>query len=157
MQSARNVFAALDREKYDVALIDIDKQGRWRVCDTALLHAAESPVARLPDSAGATTLAFVPGRTRSVQHSDGSPTILRQLEVVLPLLHGRHGEDGTIQGMLGRANVPCAGAGVLGSAIGMVKDLTKRLLRDVDWPVDPAGAGTACETLSAWLGVPPAA
>lgn len=161
VQSARNVFAALDREKYDVTLIGIDKQGSWRVCDTALLQAAESPAARLPDCVGDMVLAFVPGRTISVQQTAGAPTVLPQLDVALPLLHGRHGEDGTIQGMLSLANVPCVGAGVLGSAIGMDKDVTKRLLRDAGIPVAHyvalsanAAAGKSFTELVGALGCP---
>ncbi|OHB05837.1 MAG: hypothetical protein A3A26_02920 [Candidatus Zambryskibacteria bacterium RIFCSPLOWO2_01_FULL_47_14] len=57
---------------------------------------------------------------------------LRKFDVVLPILHGLLGEDGTIQGLLKLINVPFGGAGVLGSAVGMDKDVAKRLLRDAE-------------------------
>ena len=62
---------------------------------------------------------------------DGQPT----LDVVFPILHGPFGEDGTIQGLLELADVPYVGAGVLGSAVGMDKDVMKRLLRDAGLPI----------------------
>ena len=55
--------------------------------------------------------------------------------MVFPVLHGPFGEDGTVQGMLKLANVPFVGAGVLGSAVGMDKDVMKRLLRDAKVPI----------------------
>ena len=161
VQSARNVFESLDPEKYDVTLIGIDRQGRWRVCDTALLHAAESPVARLPDSARESSLAFVPGGSIALRLATGTHPALPQLDVAMPLLHGMHGEDGTIQGLLKLANVPCVGAGVLGSAIGMDKDVAKRLLRDAGIPVakylvftTTTATGASFDELSRTLGLP---
>jgi D-alanine-D-alanine ligase len=57
------------------------------------------------------------------------------VDVVFPVLHGPFGEDGTVQGLLKLANVPFVGAGVLGSAVGMDKDVMKRLLRDAQIPI----------------------
>jgi D-alanine-D-alanine ligase len=126
--SARNVFEALDREKYHPVLIGIDKQGRWHLNDESQylldsgdprlvrLNEAGSPVALLPSCGGALT-----GQIR--------------LDVVFPILHGPLGEDGTIQGLLKLADIPFVGAGVLGSAAGMDKDLMKRLLRDGGIPI----------------------
>jgi D-alanine-D-alanine ligase len=126
--SARNVYKALDREKYVPVLIGIDKQGRWR------LH---HETRQLPDS----------GDPRLIRLSEeGSPAALLpscggvlteqiRLDVVFPILHGPLGEDGTIQGLLKLAGLPFVGAGVLGSAAGMDKDVMKRLLRDAGVPI----------------------
>jgi D-alanine-D-alanine ligase len=126
--SARNVYEALDREKYNPVLIGIDKQGCWHLNDESRflpdsgdprlirLNEAGSPVALLPSCGGALT-----GQIR--------------LDVVFPILHGPLGEDGTIQGLLKLADIPFVGAGVLGSAAGMDKDVMKRLLRDGGLPI----------------------
>jgi len=63
------------------------------------------------------------------------PDTQSQIDAVFPILHGTFGEDGTIQGLFELANVPYVGAGVLGSAVGMDKDVMKRLLRDADLPI----------------------
>src|SRR5438132_1277183 len=63
------------------------------------------------------------------------PDTQSQVDAVFPILHGTFGEDGTIQGLFELANVPYVGAGVLGSAVGMDKDVMKRLLRDADLPI----------------------
>src|SRR6185503_5035949 len=64
-----------------------------------------------------------------------SGTVEGKIDVVFPILHGPHGEDGTVQGLLKLADVPFVGAGVLGSAVGMDKDVMKRLLRDAGIPI----------------------
>jgi D-alanine-D-alanine ligase len=126
--SAGNVYKALDREKYNPVLIGIDKQGRWHLNDETRclpesgdprlirLSGEGSPVALLPSCGGGLT-----GQIR--------------LDVVFPILHGPLGEDGTIQGLLKLADLPFVGAGVLGSAAGMDKDVMKRLLRDARVPI----------------------
>jgi D-alanine-D-alanine ligase len=135
LQSARNVFEAIDREKFDVALIGIDKGGQWHVCDAAVLGAATSPTAELAAGSGGESLALVPGETERALIGAGSQRGLPKLDVVFPVLHGTYGEDGTVQGLLKLANVPFVGAGVLGSAVGMDKDIAKRILRDAGIPV----------------------
>jgi len=148
IQSARNVYEAIDKSKFDVVLIGIDKAGRWQAADMARLQAATSPTAELAAGASDGALAFVPGEAPPY-------------DVVIPLLHGTYGEDGTVQGLLKLANIPFVGAGVLGSAVGMDKDVAKRLLRDAGIPVarfvtlTPRTAGAASfETLAAEFGAP---
>jgi len=70
------------------------------------------------------------------------------IDVVFPILHGPFGEDGTVQGLLKLANLPFVGAGVLGSAVGMDKDVMKRLLRDAQIPIGKFLAFTRCEKIS---------
>ena len=133
--SAKNVIDALDRTKYEPVLIGIDKSGRWVTSEPSkfllnhtdpkliALNKAESrDVALVPQSSGKLTGLDTAGLDRSV-------------DVVFPILHGPLGEDGAVQGLLKLANVPFVGAGVLGSAVGMDKDVIKRLLRDAGIPV----------------------
>jgi D-alanine-D-alanine ligase len=125
--SARNIFVALDRDRFEPVLIGIDKQGRWRPeAEQTLLGATGDPrtlslkavgraleVPVYPDSGGAMATARA---------------LLRHDDVVFPVLHGTYGEDGTVQGLLELADIAYVGPGTLGSAIGMDKDVAKRLL-----------------------------
>jgi len=129
LQSARNVVAALDKEKYTPVLIGIQKDGTWVQFDEAkfLLHAENPKLIALNSSSDNVSLA--PYGDGSLVHMDShAPGV--HVDVVFPVLHGPFGEDGTIQGLLKLGNVPFVGASVLGSAIGMDKDVMKRLLRD---------------------------
>ncbi|HUQ85473.1 MAG TPA: D-alanine--D-alanine ligase family protein [Candidatus Limnocylindrales bacterium] len=92
LKSAKNVINALDKNKYEVTPIKIDKDGKINFT-------------------------------------------LNNIDLVFPVMHGPYGEDGSIQGFLKLANLPFVGSGVLGSAIGMDKDVTKRLLRDAGLPI----------------------
>lgn len=132
--SARNVYEAIDRSRYDVVLIGIDKTGLWRVCDTRMLEGTASPSA-LPAVEEAEALALVPGKPQQALIDANTHAGLPPFDVVFPVLHGSFGEDGTVQGLLRLANVPFVGAGVLGSAVAMDKDVTKRLLRDAGLPI----------------------
>jgi D-alanine-D-alanine ligase len=127
LQSAKNVLEALDRQKYEPVLIGIDREGRWRLDEQTKggKLTADSPrevalVARGEQS-----------RLLDLSH-DGE---LGKIDVVFPVLHGPYGEDGSVQGLCRLANMPCVGAGILGSAVGMDKDVMKRLLRDAGIPI----------------------
>jgi D-alanine-D-alanine ligase len=132
--SAKNVIEALDRNKYDPVLIGIDKSGRWLMNQPSqfLLNSTDPKLIAI-NKTNSQYVALVPqskGRLTSL----GGP-LDKTVDVVFPVLHGPLGEDGTIQGLLKLANVPFVGAGVLGSAVGMDKDVMKRLLRDAGIPV----------------------
>jgi len=130
--SARNIFDAMDKKKYDVVPIAIDKQGRWHLDQGArLLRAGERTKVDFAD--GKNAAAVRPGENAAPVLRGGAP--LGAIDVVFPVLHGPFGEDGTIQGLLKLANLPFVGAGVLGSAVGMDKDVMKRLLRDARIPI----------------------
>ena len=135
--SAKNVIEALDRDKYDVFLIGIDKTGEWRLRNgySYLMNHDNPKLVQLYESKEC--LAFVPqqGRKDLVHCSENKLQGSLQLDVIFPVLHGTYGEDGTIQGLLKLANIPFVGAGVLGSSIGMDKDVMKRLLRDAKIPI----------------------
>ncbi len=131
LQSARNVIDAIDRDKYDVVLIGIDKQGRWHLNEASnyLLHAENPKLIALNSSNEQVALVTGKSGAREIVSTTGNASF-GNIDVVFPVLHGTFGEDGTIQGLLKLANVPFVGAGVLGSSVGMDKDVMKRLLRD---------------------------
>lgn len=119
--SARSVLAALDPTRYDATVIEIGRDGRWEL-------AAASPSGEL--EAGGRAFETLPVL------ADSSPAaVLGRVDVVLPILHGPFGEDGTVQGLLELAGVPYVGAGVAASALCMDKDLCKAVLRDRGIPV----------------------
>lgn len=137
--SARNIVEAMDKRKYEVVAIGIDKQGRWHLDEGArLLYGKAASMVEFRDVKNAA--AVLPGDTatpmvRSTGAGSGGFASLGSIDVVFPILHGPFGEDGTVQGLLKLANVPFVGAGVLGSAVGMDKDVMKRLLRDANLPI----------------------
>lgn len=134
LQSARNIIEAIDREKYQPVLIGIDKSGQWLMRDSAnyLLH-ANDPKSIMLNQLGQ-RVALVPQNDGKLTGLEGTKD-LGTIDVVFPVLHGPFGEDGALQGLLKMADVPFVGAGVLGSAIGMDKDVMKRLLRDARIPI----------------------
>jgi D-alanine-D-alanine ligase len=119
LASAASVAAALDPARYDVRTIEIGRDGRWA------LPAGDSR-GELPRRTTAETLP-VP--------ADSAPATLGTVDVVLPLLHGPFGEDGTVQGLCELAGVPYVGAGVLASSVSMDKDVFKTLMRGAGIPV----------------------
>lgn len=123
-QSAAAVVAQLDPVKYEVIPISIDKEGRFHRHDLASLRAHNPRVLQSESSSHALTVSARPG---PLFVSDGAPA--PQIDVVFPVMHGPLCEDGSIQGLLELASVPYVGARVLGSAIGMDKDVSKRLVR----------------------------
>ncbi len=133
--SARNIWLALDRTRFSPALISIDKQGRWR-------REPESTLARAVGDP--TKLALDPAAPPVAWSDAAGPD-----DIVFPILHGTYGEDGTVQGLLEFLDVGYVGGGVLGSAIGMDKDVSKRLLRDAGLPVVDFRVFTASEVRDA--------
>src|SRR5262245_47874873 len=123
LRSAESILQSVDRSKYDVVPIGITHEGRWLASKKAL--------AMLPakDQINTTLSTGEPITLPAEPVSNGV------VDVVFPVLHGTYGEDGTIQGLLELANVPYVGAGVLGSAVGMDKDVMKRLLREAGLPI----------------------
>jgi D-alanine-D-alanine ligase len=118
VESARSVLGALDPDRYEPVTVEIGRDGRWELgSGNGRELAAGNPAETLP----------VP--TAKV------PETLGEVDVVIPVLHGPFGEDGTVQGLLELANVPYVGAGVLGSALAMDKDKFKAVMRDAGIPV----------------------
>ena len=116
-------------------LVGIDRQGRWhRESERTLDGAAGDPRALALD-AGAPAVGIEEGLAAATRPGGALDAGAGQDVVVFPVLHGTFGEDGTVQGLLELAGVAYVGAGVLGSAVGMDKDVTKRLLRDAGIPI----------------------
>ena len=134
--SAKSVIEAMDKNKYEAVPIGICKSGEWFLhndIESALLHAENAKLIQLHNAKEHVTL--VP-RSSGYGLVDLTGAVLdKPLDVIFPVLHGTHGEDGTIQGLLKLANIPFVGAGVLGSAVGMDKEVMKRLLRDAGIPI----------------------
>ncbi len=137
LQSAKNIVDAIDKTKFDVVLLGIDKQGQWHINDAANYLVNANDPARIALHRSEKNLAVVPGQDTQqlIEATHGNP--LAQLDVIFPIVHGTLGEDGSLQGMLRMANLPFVGSGVLGSAVSMDKDVAKRLLRDAGLNVAP--------------------
>ena len=124
LASARSVLEALDPELYESVTVAIGRDGRWELGTDSEGHALSpglgpGPAESLP----------VPASSKDVTQT------LAGVDVVLPILHGPFGEDGTVQGLLELADVPYVGAGVAASALCMDKDLFKKVMRDSGIPV----------------------
>jgi D-alanine-D-alanine ligase len=121
LASAASVAAALDPERYEVTTIAIGRDGRWALPagDRRAELEARTPAETLP----------VP--------ADSAPATLGAVDVVLPILHGPFGEDGTVQGLCELAGVAYVGPGVLASSVCMDKDVFKTLMRGAGIPVAP--------------------
>ncbi len=147
--SAASVLRAIDRSKYEVIPIGITKEGRWVTSGDAEKMLAPPPPGNTPcaDDGQATPAAAVlargeatlmppePGAGLIPFETGGGHAQALKLDVVLPIIHGTFGEDGTLQGLLELAGIPYAGSGVLGSAVGMDKDVMKRLFAFAGLPI----------------------
>jgi D-alanine-D-alanine ligase len=130
--SAGSVLKALDPAKYDVVPVGITPTGQWVLTD-ADPGSLQITGRTLPEVEKGTAVALRPdpAATGLVSMEPGAAVeVLESVDVVFPVLHGRYGEDGTIQGLLEMAGVPYVGPGVFASAAAMDKEYTKRLLRD---------------------------
>ena len=172
--TAAGILRAIDRDKWDVVPLGITKDGQWVPAsdDPALLEFKDGKGQSV--EAGATRVALTPGGGSLVERaSDGAPADpgarvvgardLGRVDIVLPLLHGPYGEDGTIQGLLEMAEVRYVGCGVASSAVSMDKHLTKvvlagagidvgrwELITPLQWEADQG----ACLERAAALGFP---
>ncbi|TFG92715.1 MAG: D-alanine--D-alanine ligase, partial [Myxococcales bacterium] len=128
--SATSIQRALDPARYEVTLVAIDHDGRWHRGSPALPPEASvrGELVNLPAAPG--SHALVPTASAA-----GGPT--SDLDVIFPIVHGRGGEDGALQGLLELAGIPYVGSGVLGSALQMDKEVSKRLLHAGGVPVTP--------------------
>ena len=159
LMSAKNVVAAIDRTRHDVIVIGIDKQGQWMLLETDdFLFNRDDPSAVSLKKGPRVRL--VPGERRDHLLQLDSGASVGHVDVVFPVMHGGSAEDGSLQGLLRMLDLPFVGASVLGSAVGMDKDVMKRLLRDAGLPLgkfivmtDPNRA-PSFEELSEALGNP---
>ncbi|MBI3661870.1 MAG: D-alanine--D-alanine ligase, partial [Acidobacteria bacterium] len=129
LASAASVIRALDPERYEAVPIGISKDGRWLVGT-----GAQKMLPEVLKGGQRVVLPADPNVGSLVPLGENTGGALR-VDVVFPVLHGTFGEDGTVQGLLELAGLPYVGAGVLGSAVGMDKDLQKRLFKQAGLPV----------------------
>jgi D-alanine-D-alanine ligase len=130
LASAASVIRGMDPDKYEPVPIGITKDGHWLIGEGAIKMLPEvlKGGRRVMLTADPTEAALIP-----LDRGAGA----QRLDVFFPVMHGTFGEDGTIQGLLDLAGLPYVGAGVLGSAIGMDKDVSKRLCESAGIPVVP--------------------
>jgi D-alanine-D-alanine ligase len=135
LASASSVMGALDPDRYEVVTVEIGRDGTWALeagADTAEL-AGGSPGHAL--TAVSDTELRPPGTLPVPVSSERVMATLAAVDVVIPVLHGPFGEDGTVQGLLELAGIPYVGAGVLSSALAMDKDRFKVMMRGAGVPV----------------------
>jgi D-alanine-D-alanine ligase len=136
LRSAASVIRFLDPERFEVVPVAIDKQGRWLLNDISLI---EKSADSLPVYKNAPTVLLPPNpedsKTGLIQLGEIGKN--QGIDVVFPVMHGPLCEDGTIQGLFELAGVPYVGCGVLASAVGMDKEVAKRLIRDAGLPIVP--------------------
>jgi len=165
--SATSILGALDRDRYDVSLIGVDADGGWHLIDADALDAL--PEATLGDALAQADV-FLPATAgaselRAADDAGPAPGPAGRLDVIFPIIHGRGGEDGALQGLLESADLPYVGSGVLSSAAQMDKDVAKRLLAQAGLPVTPwitfspaelddRGLPAAAERVETDLGLP---
>ncbi len=158
LRSAASVFHRLDRSRFDVIPVSIDKTGRWLAQS---LEVASRSQEALPVDLTAPQVVLLPGV------SGGAPRFFAvegqlpawfgaqgEVDVVFPVVHGTLCEDGTLQGFLELADAAYVGCGVLASAVGMDKEFAKRLLRDAGVPIVPylcVRKGQWAQSAASWI------
>lgn len=137
IRSAKTVIEQIDKDKYEVIPIAIDRLGGWLNPAQALGLLSESTQNALPEKFDefADASIVLAGDTRVKGLTSLDADLSKTLDVIFPVLHGTYGEDGTIQGLLEMADIPYIGCGVLGSACGMDKVVMKILFRDAGLPI----------------------
>lgn len=145
MNSARNIYRAIDKNKWQVEVIGVARTGSWR-------HLSEAEFMQLTSVEGGEgrPLVLAPGTEKVIRFSPanhgspitdhGSPITdyaFPKIDVVFSIIHGPFGEDGRMQGLLQVLGLPFVGPDTLGSAVGMDKDFTKKILRDAGIPNAP--------------------
>lgn len=146
--TAGSVLAAIDREAYDVVPVGIATDGRWVLeADEPERLAIRGAVLPEVDAERATValMGAVSGTDLVVTEPSSVPSVIGEVDVVFPLLHGPWGEDGTLQGLLEMAGVRYVGSGVLASAVGMDKAFMKIVLQSAGLPVTPGIVVTRTE------------
>ncbi|CAH1652426.1 D-alanine--D-alanine ligase A [Hyphomicrobiales bacterium] len=155
LKSAASVLRYLDRERFEPVPVSIDKQGRWQCHELRRIEATNGDSLPIPADSPAIRLEPQGART-AILPSDSTMPAIEPVDVVFPVIHGPLCEDGAVQGLLELSGAAYVGSGVLASAVGMHKDIAKRLaalaglpvapylaLSRRDWRRDPAGSAEA--------------
>jgi D-alanine-D-alanine ligase len=137
--SAASVMEALDKDKYEIIPIGITHDGRWLAGSDPRRMITGVPMEEAGQDAPVTAVVITGDPTRNglvpVEDNSAPEETAGALDIVLPVLHGTYGEDGTLQGLLEMAGLPYAGCGVLGAALGMDKEKAKMVFRSAGLPV----------------------
>jgi D-alanine-D-alanine ligase len=133
--SAKSVYEALNKEKYNITLVGIDKNGHWRLGEDSKILLNSADLEHIKLNAHAPEVATSAKGEKVTLKTLENDKEITEVDVVFPVMHGTFGEDGSIQGFLELLNVAYVGAGVLGSAVAMDKDVAKRLLKWAGLPV----------------------
>ena len=139
LMSAASVLQNLDKSRFDVVPIAIDKGGRWLLNDLSLIEQGAKALPVFTDAPAVVLPPFPGDGSAALAPLDARKAIKGQtkIDVIFPVMHGPLCEDGTIQGLLELADVAYVGCGVMASAVGMDKDVSKRLARDAKILVVP--------------------
>ena len=131
--SAKNVIKSIDKDKYEPILVAIDKNGIWHQIDD-LKFLEKVSIDNEPLTSLDSAVLLSQNNGQHILHSlDDHSSI--GIDVLYPVLHGTYGEDGSVQGLAKLAGLPCVGCGIVGSAVGMDKDIMKHILISMDIPV----------------------
>lgn len=136
LQSAKSIANAVDRDKFNLLLLAIDKEGNWYLVEEGnYLLNADDPKNISLNVKKEQQIALIPNENSNqiIRLSDGQE--LGYLDVLFPIIHGTFGEDGSLQGFCSMLNVPYVGADILGSSVGMDKLIAKKLLLQAGIPV----------------------
>ena len=135
LQSGLGIYEALESTSHAPVLVAIDKEGGWHAGSAASLLMHPHDPARISVNPVSPCVVPAPANGRLILSGADAGEARWDLDVLLPIIHGTDGEDGTLQGALRLWDVPFTGAGVLGSAVGLNKDVMKRLLSQADLPL----------------------
>ncbi len=161
LQSAKSIINAIDKQKYELYLLGIDKSGKWHFNDPEnYLNNPDDPKLIQLNTSAPEVILRTDGKSVNVTEA-ASGAKLGEVDVVFPVIHGAYGEDGTLQGVLRALEIPFVGVDILASAVGMDKDIAKRLWRDAGIPIarfftyhKHQLGQLSFETVSAELGLP---
>jgi D-alanine-D-alanine ligase len=132
LMSAQNIIQSIDYALYQVIPVYIQRNGVWLCTEKVIYEKSINISENIAQNSFSETIAFVPGSGKVQINND-----TYQVGCVFPVLHGRGGEDGSIQGFCKTLQLPVVGPGILASAVCMDKDITKKILRDSGLPVVP--------------------
>lgn len=133
--STKNIIAALNKKKYQLSLIGITLDGKWKLLDPAKPFVNSESTATISINLTGRDIFIRRKDDQVFIIDDSNGRVIDSIDILFPVMHGAFGEDGTIQGLFRSWELPFVGCDILGSALCMDKDLTKRVLRDSDIPV----------------------
>src|SRR6201991_1147542 len=136
LKSAASVLPHLDRSRFEVIPVSIDKEGRWQCNDLVAIDPAQASLPIQPDAPEMRLVRGADGRGVLLPVSGGASGPIA-IDVVFPVMHGPLCEDGAVQGVFELADVAYVGSGVLASAVSMDKDVAKRLASLAGMPIAP--------------------